>query len=263
MVSAAALQAQEKPAAEPSKDLPAPRAVIDRYVELAGGKDAFLKKSSVLLKGKTEVGGKDLGGALTLATAKPDRMLVVADLGGIAMKSGFNGKIGWSVNPLTGPSIMEDKELRDMKRQANFFAILHDDKEFKSMENLGKVQFEGEECYKLKLVHTDGSDVTEFYSVATGLQKGFTGTQESSFGPITATSVNLEHKKFGDLTLPSRVVQKMSGLSQTMIVDTMEFDVVPDSMFEPPAEIKALLTADVKGETSEKKEEKPEPKAQP
>jgi hypothetical protein len=245
--------ADEKPAATPkqpsepvaSKDMPTARAVIDRYIEVAGGKEAFQKHKSVLLKGKTEVAGKDIGGSMTLATAKPNKMVLIVDLAGIPIKTGFDGKVGWQVNPLTGPSIMEGGELRDVSRQADFFAILHDDKGFKSMENLGKTEFEGEECYKLKLTYPEGGDITEFYSVKTGLQKGFMGTQESSLGSITATSVNEEHKKFGDLLLPSRVTQKMAGagLSQTMVVESVEFDSVPDSMFEPPAEIKALLNA--------------------
>jgi hypothetical protein len=55
--------------------------------------------------------------------------------------------------------------------------------------------------------------------------------------------VNEEHQKFGDLLLPSRVTQKMAGagLAQTMVIDSVEYDHVPDSMFEPPAEIRALL----------------------
>lgn len=245
------LHAADKPAttppaaAAPAKDLPTARAVIDRYVEAAGGKDAFLKHNSVLMKGKTEVAGKDLGGSMTVATAKPNKLILIIELAGIPIKTGFDGKIGWQVNPLTGPSIMEGGELRDVSRQADFFSILHDEKEFKSMENLGKTNFEGEECYKLKLTNTDGAEITEYYSVKTGLQKGFTGTQESSLGSITATSVNDEHKKFGDLLLPSRVTQKMAGagLSQTMVIESVEYDNVPDSMFEPPAEIKALLNA--------------------
>ncbi len=260
-------RAQEKPAAPPAqpaapveaaKELPSARAVIDRYVEAIGGREAFLKKNSVLLKGKTEVAGKELGGAMTLATARPNKLFLSIDLAGIPIRSGFDGTVGWQVNPLTGPSIMEGKELSDMARQADFFAILHEAKNFKSMENLGKVDFEGEECHKLKLVHTDGSEVTEFYSVKTGLQSGFTGTQESSFGPITATSVNHEHKQFGDLTLPSRVTQKMVGLSQTMIVESVEFDTVPESTFALPPEIKALAGAPTakeepaKGESPEK-----------
>jgi len=138
---------------------------------------------------------------------------------------------------------MEGAELRDLERQADFFSILHADKDYKSMQNAGKVGFEGEECYKLKLTYADGGDMTEYYSVKNGLQKGFTGTQESSLGTITATSVNDEHKKFGDLLLPSRVTQKMAsaGISQTMVIDSVEYDKVPDSMFEPPAEIRALL----------------------
>lgn len=246
---------EAKPSEEAAKDLPSARAVIDRYIEAAGGREAFLKKNSVLLKGKTEVGGKDLGGSMTLATAKPNKMFLAVDLAGITMRSGFDGKIGWQVNPITGPSIMEAKELRDMERQADFFAILHEEKEIKSMTTVSKEMFEGEECYKIKLVYNDGEEVTEFYSVKTGLQTGFIGSQESQLGKIAATSVNHEHKKFGDLLLPSRVTQKMSGLSQTMVVDSVEFDTVPDSMFEPPAEIKALLAAEpTKKEEAEPKE---------
>jgi hypothetical protein len=260
--------ADEKPIAAPSAQTPAPatdtnnlpsaRAVIDRYIEVAGGKEAFIKHNSVLLKGKTEVAGKDIGGSMTLATAKPNKMVLIVDLAGIPIKTGFDGKVGWQVNPLSGPSIMEGAELRDVSRQADFFSILHDDKGFKSMQNLGKTNFEGEECYKLKLTYPDGTDITEYYSVKTGLQKGFMGTQESSLGAITATSVNEEHKKFGDLLLPSRVTQKMAGagLAQTMVIQSVEFDTVPDSMFEPPAEIKALLNAP-KEEDAEK-DAKPE-----
>lgn len=248
---------KEAPAREAaSTDLPTARAVIDRYIEVAGGKDAFLKHESVLIKGKTELAGKELAGTMTLATKKPNKMALTVDMMGIAIKTGFDGKVGWQLNPITGPAIMEGGELRDVSRQADFFSILHEDKGFKAMENLGKTDFEGEECYKIKLVYADGSEVTEYYSVKTGLQKGFVGSQESQLGTITATSVNEEHKKFGALTLPSRVTQKMAGagLSQTMVVQSVEFDSVPDSMFEPPAEIKALLNAP-------KEEEKTEPKA--
>jgi zinc protease len=252
--TASAAPAEKKSGAD-TKNLPSARAVIDRYIEAAGGKEAFKKVDSVLIKAKTEVGGKDLGGAMTLATAKPNKLLLTVDLGGIAIRSGFDGKVGWQMNPLTGPSIMEGAELRDMARQSDFFAILHEDQGYKSMENLGKADFEGEECYKLKLVDADGQETTEYYSVKTGLQVGFTGSQESQFGKITATSVNNEHKKFGDLLLPSKVTQKMAGagLSQTMIIDSVEYNNVPDSTFALPAEIKALLNSAPKKE--DKKDE--------
>jgi hypothetical protein len=249
-------KATPAPVAVANEKLPTAREVIDRYVQLAGGKEAFLKINSVLLKARTEVGGKELGGNMMLATAKPNKLLLTVDLGGIAIRSGFDGTNGWQMNPLTGPSIMEGAELRDMERQADFFAILHEDKNYKSMTNLGKVDFQGEPCYKIKLIDTGDTEVTEFYSIATGLQKGFTGSQESSFGKITATSVNHEHKKFGDLLLPSKVTQTMAGagLSQTMVVESVEFNNVPNSLFALPPEIKALLQSEPK-----KEEEKREP----
>src|ERR1041384_5634334 len=133
--------ADEKPATTPpakpavadkeTKDLPSGRAVIDRYIEVAGGKEAFLKHKSVLLKGKTEVAGKDIGGSMTLATAKPNKMVLIVDLAGIPIKTGFDGKVGWQVNPLTGPSIMEGGELRDVSRPSAFFFFFFDVQNFK------------------------------------------------------------------------------------------------------------------------------------
>lgn len=244
--------------------IPTARQVIDRYVELAGGKTNFQKIDSVMLKARTEIGGQNIGGKMTLATAKPNKLLLTVDLGGIAVRSGFDGTNGWQMNPLTGPTVMEGAELRDMGSQADFFAILHEDKNYKSMTNLGKVDFQGEPCYKLQLIDTNGVEVTEFYGVTNGLQKGFTGSQESSFGKITATSVNHEHKKFGDLLLPSKVTQTMAGtgLSQTMIVESVEFGNVPESTFALPPEIKALLQ-NPEPEKDEKKEEKKEPAEKP
>src|SRR4051812_38560977 len=89
--------ADEKPATTtqaPAKDLPSARAVIDRYVEVAGGKEAFLKHNSVLIKGKTEVAGKDINGSMTVATAKPNKMVLIVELAGIPIKTGFDGKVG-------------------------------------------------------------------------------------------------------------------------------------------------------------------------
>src|SRR5688572_23932060 len=99
--------ADEKPAAAPPADaaakaastneFPTARAVIDRYVEVAGGKEAFLKHESVLIKGKTEVAGKDLGGAMMLATKKPNKMALTVEMAGITIRTGFDGKIGWQM----------------------------------------------------------------------------------------------------------------------------------------------------------------------
>src|SRR5688572_24204939 len=84
-----------------TEKLPTAREVIDRYVEAAGGKSNFTRINSVLLKAKTEVAGKDLGGNMVLATAKPNKLLLTVDLGGISMRSGFDGTNGWQLNPLT------------------------------------------------------------------------------------------------------------------------------------------------------------------
>lgn len=249
--------AQEKAASE-TKEMPSARAVIDRYVTAIGGKEAFKKYKSVKIDGKTEVTGQGIGGTMSLATAIPNKMLLTINLAGISVKTGFDGKVGWSMNPLLGPSLVEGKPIEELKRQADFFAILHEPDRYASITNFGKVNFEGEDCYKIVLKHKDNSEVTEFYSIETGLQKGQIATEQSEFGAVTVTGINHEHKKFGDVMIPSKVTQKMSGLGQTMTIESVEFDTVPDEAFALPAEIKALLEGEKPAE--EKAETKPEAK---
>jgi hypothetical protein len=53
--------------------------------------------------------------------------------------------------------------------------------------------------------------------------------------------VHSDYKKFGDLLLPTTMKQTAMGVQQVLTITAVEFDNVPPSMFEPPAQIKALL----------------------
>lgn len=237
-------EAKSEPAAaaKPDGKLPPAREILDRFVKESGGREAFLKHTSQSAKGKLSTPGQEIEGALEVHAAKPDKMLIKVDLGGIGkIVSGYDGKVGWSMNPLTGPTVMEGKALQQMKYQSDFYNVLHEDKNFKSMETVDKTVFEGEECYKIKLVQVNGDESTEFYSVKTGLERGSVASQESPFGPVNVTSVVSDYKKFADTVLPTKVSQKMSGVEQIMKIDEVEFDKTPESVFELPKEIKTLL----------------------
>lgn len=50
-----------------------------------------------------------------------------------------------------------------------------------------------------------------------------------------------DYKKFGALLLPTTMKQTAMGVEQLLKVTSVEFDNVPPSTFEPPAQIKALI----------------------
>jgi hypothetical protein len=53
--------------------------------------------------------------------------------------------------------------------------------------------------------------------------------------------VHSDYKKFGDLLLATTMKQTQMGVEQILKITSFEFDNVPPSTFDPPAQIKALI----------------------
>ena len=185
--------------------------------------------------------GQGIVGDMEVFAKRPDKTLMKVNIPGIGeVVQGYDGKIGWSVNPVTGPMLLEGKMLEEFREQASFDVDLHDESEFKSMETVEKTVFDGKPCYKLKLVRVSGKEVTEYFEVETGLLAGSTQTQETALGPVVVTGSVSDYKKFGDTLFATKLTQKLGPLTQLMTLESMEFNTVPDSVFELPETIKTL-----------------------
>jgi hypothetical protein len=241
---AAGLEAASQESAEAKKTgkLPTPGEVIARHLEAIGGKDAFARIQSQELQGRFELPAQGIRGELTAQGKRPDKLFIKITLPGLGeMLQGFDGQVGWAINQVTGPMLLEGVQLDQIKEQAQFDSMLHEEEEFKSMETAGIVEFEGKQCYKLKLVRKSGREVTEYYDKETGLLRGTTELQESPFGQVTVTSIAEDYKKFGELLFESKITQKLGPLTQVITVTSMEFNKVDDAVFALPDQIKALL----------------------
>ena len=109
------------------------------------------------------------------------------------------------------------------------------------MTTMEKTEFEGRSCYKLRLVRRAGGEEFEFYDVETGLKAGGITTRESPMGPITATMIETDYKKFGSLRVPTTLKQTSMGLQLVITLTSIDYDQVDPATFDPPAAIKALL----------------------
>lgn len=241
---AAAGQAERPKTAvkEGAAKLPPASEVIAGFVKAIGGKDAFSKIESQHGKGKYELPSQGISGDLEVQHKRPNKISIKIRIEGIGdVLTGFDGKVGWSVNPATGPSLLEGKALQQMSDQAEFDSVLHAESEYKSMETVELTQFDNKECFKLRLVRKSGDEVTEFYEKKTGLLAGLIMTQESPVGPMTVTNVLSGYKEFNGVMFATKVTQKMGPLEQTMVIHSYEINKVQDSAFELPGAIKALV----------------------
>ena len=233
--------AAEKLSAEQDKKLPSAKEVIDRYLKEIGGKEAFLKIESQSATGTMEMPGQGISGKLEVSAKRPSKFLMVIRLPGLGdMTSGYDGKTGWMSTALTGPMLLEGPMLDELKDKADFNSPLHEEEDYSKMEITGLVNFEGKPAYALQLVEKSGKTSTEYYEAASGLLIGMVGTQESPLGPMTATTILGDYKKFGDLLFATRTEVKTGPMTQVLKIATMDFSPLPDSKFDPPKDIKEL-----------------------
>jgi hypothetical protein len=253
--------ATDKVSEKAEQPLPSAKEVLDRYGKAIGGKDAYSKHTSQHATGTVQMIAQGLSGKLEVFAARPNKLVMKMSMAGIGdFDSGYDGKVGWMTSPLTGPMIVSGKTLPQIATQADFDQAFHNPADYKVAEVLGVTDFNGEECYKLKLVHRTGYSSIEYFSVKSGLQRGYTTTEESPLGPMTSTTTVKEYKQFGDLYLPSKISQKASGLETVMTISETEYDNVPDSAFDLPNDVKTLLNKASKAEPNSAPGSASEPK---
>lgn len=231
-------QQQEKAAAR----LPEAREVIDRHIKAIGGRDAVMGHSSRHVTGAVAMPSAGVSGSFEVFEARPNKTLMRMTIGGIGdMSEGFDGTIGWSINLVTGPTLLEGKQLEERKLDSDFFGDLHLEKRYKSMQTVDRVEFEGKPCYKIQLARRDGGEDVQFYDVETGLRAGNIVTRETPLGAMTTTIVEGDYKRFGKLLYPTRLTNTAMSMQQVLTIARVEFDTVDPSVFELPAVIKALV----------------------
>jgi hypothetical protein len=222
--------------------LPPARSILDRHVSAIGGKEAVLSHSSTVARGTLSMRSAGLTGTLEIYGAKPNKSLLKVSISGVGdVTEGFDGTYGWTESPMTGPMLLEGKQLEEKRFDSEFHGEIRSEDRYASMTTLERTTFEGRECYKVRLVRKTGGEDIEFYDVATGLKAGSITTRESQMGTVTGTQVTGEYRKFGNLLHPTVVKSQMAGIEQTITITAVEYDAVPPSMFEAPAAIKALI----------------------
>jgi hypothetical protein len=223
--------------------LPSAGDVLARYRAAIGGEDAIRAHTARRTIGQFELPAQNIGGAFEMLATAPNRMLVRITLGGLGtLVRGYDGSVGWAVDPAIGPRVLEGAELAEVRHSADFYYELHDPSSFSSLTVTERAPFEGKDCYTLHAVRTSGFEVTEYYDAATGLLAGFRMNSSSSMGTVPGVVTVLDaYKNFGGLLEPSVARQRAMGMESVLTVENISYDPIPDTAFALPPEIKALV----------------------
>jgi hypothetical protein len=241
--SAAGVYAAQGASQQVDVALPEVSTIIDRYVEAVGGEELLRSLTSSHSTATLAIPSQGFEGDMEVFAAAPGKILVRTNLVGLGeTATGFNGEIGWSIDPMMGPRLLQGKELDQLRDESDFYGDLHAPEDFTEMEVMGLEEFGGTNCYAVRLVRASGLESTEFFAVETGLLRGMRGTQESVMGSISYTTYLSDYRDFGGPLVPTRMVQEF-GMGQTaeITLESVEYNGVSAEVFDLPLEIATLV----------------------
>jgi len=230
-------------------------AILDKYIEVTGGRAAYEKIHSEIATGTLEITGAGISGTLTIYRLAPDKGYTLIDLAGFGkVEEGSDGQVAWSVNPMQGAHIKEGDERAQALRSGALHAEARWREFYKKAELAGTEDVDGKPCYKVTLAPNEGGAETYYYDKATNLLVKMVMPVTAQQGPATAEISLGDYREEGGIRVPHTIKQKVPGAEVLMkITEVKENPDIPASRFDLPAEIKALLPADKDKGKAEKK----------
>jgi hypothetical protein len=240
VMMAAALAAPMSWAAE---DLPKAEAVLDRYIEVTGGKATYEKRKSEVTTIQLEIVGQGIKGTLTRYADESNNSYTTGELEGVGkLEEGvYNGQ-AWEMNPMMGPRLKKGDENASAVRDSTFHGPVQWRKLYKA-EVVGAEKVGEEDAYKVMMTPLNGGKPqSAWYSKKTGYLLRLERTVVSPMGEITVDSRMSDYEKLGSVMGPTKVSQNMMGTQIAVTVaGVKENEEVPANRLEPPAEIKKLM----------------------
>jgi len=232
------LTAQQQPTAA----LPTAEQITAHFIDAVGGSAALRRYSSSTVFGTFGVPAQGMSGDLEIVSAAPNKLFVRITLPGFGeVTTGYDGEVAWAMNPAVGPTVMEGRELDQMRQQANYYGPLTADLFIDSAQTVERTDFDGHPCYAVKVFTKWGESYVEYYDVETGLVAGTVRTQSTPMGEVEMTSFVRGYRDFGGVLTPTESVQRAMGVEQRITVDSVTYGAVDPAVFELPEAIKALV----------------------
>jgi hypothetical protein len=222
--------------------LPPATEIIARYQKEIGGKANFDSKTAMHATGEFAVPSANVTGSFEMFSARPNKALMRVTMGGFGeIRTGYDGAVAWSINPMEGPRLMQDAEKVQTAEKADFEAVLRDISRFKSVETVERTTVAGRDCYKVRVVWQSDRETFDCYSPETGLLVASLGQQQSNMGVIDAVTLYDDYREFDGVRVATRVAVQAMGMEQVFTMREVRFNNLPESTFELPAEIRALV----------------------
>jgi hypothetical protein len=233
----AALQTPQKCAATVSDSLPAADDLFDRSMQASGGREGWLKLTSLHIKGEVEIASSGVSGTMDIYSQAPSKVSECLKFeNGVFFCRAYDGAIAWQDDSQSGLKDLQGKDLEEMKRDADFYSAINEKKKYSSTRTTGESDFNGGKVYVVEAIRTDGKKFELYFSKESALE---TGSKEFG-GPDAQTKTlyydNYKSIAIADVKLPTKIRSVTDTADIRFTVEEIEPNPqIPDATFRMPA----------------------------
>jgi len=222
--------------------LPSAESILDRYVQVTGGRQAYEKRKTEIAHGTLEYTSLGIKGTITRYAAEPDKYYATLDIEGLGkVEMGVNGPVAWENSALLGPRVKTGVERAEAIREGNMNSTVNWRKLYPKVENAGIESIDGEDCYKVVMTPTEGQPMVGYYQKKSGLQVKMTTVASTQMGDIPVELIASDYKSFGGILEPAKVTQKSGPQEFTITLESVEVNpAIPPERFALPAEVRKV-----------------------
>lgn len=226
---------------------PTAEQILDRYVEVTGGKDAYEKVKSMTMTGTVEIKGQGIKGEIRAYRADGGKQYTIIDLPGIGkQEEGSDGNTVWDKTVL-GPRIKTGVEkflVTCAKSALSEYGkgSLEKDSCYAKVDFVAEEVIDGKPAYHLRLTPKQGRAEDQYFDKQSGLLVRTRVVMPSPMGEVPITSTVSEYREIEGIKTPVKVTNDMGAVAMVMSLNEVKFNaVIPEQMFNLPPEIDALV----------------------
>ena len=203
----------------------------------AVGQEKIVAIKTYEVKAKLSQMGQEM--PMDMIIKKPHKFIVKMNMQGQEMIQAYDGEKGWMIAPWISaePQELSGDQLKQAMEQTNLEGELYNYKEKGSTAELvGKVNLDGKEAYKIKLVTSDDNEKEYFIDGKSYFVSKMKAKVSAQGQSIEVEQVMSEYKDYGGMFFATKIETKSPMGSAFILMDEInlnkEFD---DSIFKQPA----------------------------
>ncbi len=223
--------------------VPSAAEILDRHVEVTGGKAAYARIHNIYSRGTFAVLGSGIRGTLTTYEAEPGKSLSILDTpGSERVEEGTNGNIAWVLSSREGARLKEGEEKAIAIREATFNSKVRWRRLYPEVECVGTETVNGRTCYKVVLTPAVGKPITQYYDTESFLLVKSVILLQTAAGEIPSENFYSDYKAADGILFPRGLNHRVGKEEIVVVIDAIQCNAdIPWYRFDLPKEVQALL----------------------